>query len=117
MPEISWRPLSWRPLPVILAHPSDETGCGQYRVIKPLSSMMEENIADGLISFRALVPAELERIQPDTIIFQRPLAREFLDYMKNAKAYSNAFKVYEIDDLITNIPIKNYFKSKHPKEK
>ena len=116
MPEISWRPLSWRPLPVILAHPSDDTGCGQYRVIKPLSSMMEENIADGLISFRALVPAELERIQPDTIIFQRPLAREFLDYMKNAKAYSNAFKVYEIDDLITNIPIKNYFKSKHPKD-
>jgi hypothetical protein len=36
--------------------------------------------------------------------------------MSNAKAYSNAFKVYEIDDLITNIPIKNYFKSAHPKD-
>jgi GT2 family glycosyltransferase len=114
--ELSWRPLSWRPSPVVLAHPSDDTGCGQYRVIQPLKAMMQEGIADGAISFRHLVPAELERIQPDTIIFQRPLGREFLDFMKHAKAYSNAFKVYEIDDLITNIPIKNYFKSQHPKD-
>jgi glycosyltransferase involved in cell wall biosynthesis len=116
LPEITWRPMSWHPAPVILAHPSDDTGCGQYRVIKPLSAMMDEGIGDGLISFRALLPSELERIQPDTIIFQRPLSRDFLDYMKHSKTYSNAFKVYEIDDLITNIPIKNYFKSKHPKD-
>jgi glycosyltransferase involved in cell wall biosynthesis len=116
MPEISWRPLSWRPSPVILAHPSDDTGCGQYRVIKPLTAMMQEGIGDGLISFRALVPAELERIKPDTIIFQRPLARDFLDFMKYSKTYSNAFKIYEIDDLITNIPLKNYFRSQHPKD-
>ena len=114
--ELSWRPLSWRPAPVILAHPSDETGCGQYRVIKPLSAMMQEGIGDGVISFRHLVPAELERIQPDTIIFQRPLGREFLDWMKRVKTYSKAFKVYEIDDLINNIPIKNYFKAFHPKD-
>jgi glycosyltransferase involved in cell wall biosynthesis len=114
--ELSWQPLSWRPSPVILAHPSDDTGCGQYRVIKPLTAMMDEGIGHGVISFRYLVPAELERIQPDSIIFQRPLAREFLDFMKHAKAYSNAFKVYEIDDLITNIPLKNYFRSQHPKD-
>lgn len=116
LPEISWRPMSWHPAPIILAHPSDDTGCGQYRVIKPLSAMMDQGIADGLISFRALLPSELERIQPDTILFQRPLSRDFLEYMKHSKTYSNAFKVYEIDDLITNIPIKNYFKSKHPKD-
>jgi glycosyltransferase involved in cell wall biosynthesis len=85
-------------------------------VIKPLTAMMQEGIGDGLISFRALVPAELERLQPDTIIFQRPLARDFLDFMKYSKTYSNAFKVYEIDDLITNIPLKNYFRSQHPKD-
>lgn len=114
--ELSFRPLSWRPQPVFLAHPSDDTGCGQYRVIKPLSAMMQEGIGDGVISFRHLVPAELERIQPDTVIFQRPLAREFLDLMKHAKTYSKAFKVYEIDDLINNIPIKNFFKAAHPKD-
>ena len=114
--ELSLRPLTWRPSPVILAHPSDDTGCGQYRVIQPLNAMIKEGMADGVISFRHLAPAELERIQPDTVIFQRPLAREFLDFMKHTKAYSNAFKVYEIDDLITNIPIKNYFKSQHPKD-
>ena len=113
---LSWRPLTWRPKPVILAHPSDDTGCGQYRVIQPLLAMKQNQLADGVISFRHLAPSELERIQPDTIIFQRPLAREFLDFMKHSKVYSNAFKVYEIDDLITNIPIKNYFKSQHPKD-
>lgn len=114
--ELSWRPLTWRPTPLILAHPSDDTGCGQYRVIQPLLAMKQNQLADGVISFRHLAPSELERIQPDTILFQRPLAREFLDYMKHAKAYSNAFKVYEIDDLITNIPLKNFFKSQHPKD-
>lgn len=114
--ELSWQPLTWRPQPVILAHPSDDTGCGQYRVIQPLRAMMKEGLADGAISFRPLLPSELERIKPNTIIFQRPLALEFLNYMKHSKTYSSAFKVYEIDDLITNIPIKNYFKSKHPKD-
>ena len=114
--ELSWRPLSWRPLPVIFGHPSDETGCGHYRVIQPLTAMMQAGIADTVISFRPLIPSELERIQPDTIIFQRSLAREFLDNMKHSKSYSRAFKVYEIDDLITNIPLKSYFKSKHPKD-
>ena len=114
--ELSWRPLSWRPQPVILAHPSDNTGCGHYRVIQPLSAMMHEAIADGVITFRHLIPSELERIKPDTVIFQRPLAREFLDYMKHSKTYSSAFKVYEIDDLINNIPLKSYYKSEHPKD-
>jgi GT2 family glycosyltransferase len=114
--ELNWRPLTWRPQPVFLAHPSDDTGCGQYRVIKPLSAMQDAGIGDGVISFRHLLPSELERIQPDTVIFQRPLAREFLAFMKHTKSYAKAFKVYEIDDLINNIPIKNYFKSAHPKD-
>lgn len=114
--ELSWQPLTWRPQPVILAHPSDDTGCGHYRVMQPLKAMMNEGLAEGVISFRHLLASELERINPDSIIFQRPLEREFLDYMKHSKTYSSAFKIYELDDLITNIPIKNYFKSKHPKD-
>ena len=114
--EISWRPLSWRPHSVVLAHPSDETGCGQYRVIQPLVAMMQEGTADAVITHRSLIPSELERIQPDTVIFQMPLAREFLNYMEHAKIYSKAFKVYEIDDLITNIPLKSHSKSKYPKD-
>ncbi len=114
--ELSWRPLSWRPQPVFLAHPSDDSGCGQYRVIKPLTKMLQEGIGDGVISFRHLLPAELERIQPDTVIFQRPLNREFLEFMKHTKNYSNAFKVYEIDDLINNIPLKSSAKLGNPKD-
>lgn len=116
MHELTWRPLSWRPQPVFLAHPSDDQGCGQYRVIKPLSAMLHEGIGDGVISFRHLLPAELERIQPDTVIFQRPLNREFLEFMKHTKNYSNAFKVYETDDLINNIPIKSSAKLGNPKD-
>ena len=113
---LTWQPLTWRPEPVIIAHPSDDTGCGQYRVIKPLKAIIENGLADGIVSFRHLLPSELERIKPDSIIFQRPLDREMLDYMKHSKLFSNSFKIYEIDDLITNIPLKNIFKSKHPKD-
>ena len=113
---LTWQPITWRPDPVVLAHPSDDTGCGQYRVIKPLKSMIECGLADGAVSFRHLLPSELERIKPDSIIFQRPLDREMLRYMKHSKLYSNAFKVYEIDDLITNIPLKNHYRSLHPKD-
>ena len=113
---LSWRPLTWRPDPVILAHPSDDTGCGQYRIMKPLQALTKLGLVDSIVSFRHLTPVELERIQPDSIIFQRPLSRDFLDYMNHSKVFSKAFKIYEIDDLITNIPIKNYFKSQHPKD-
>lgn len=112
--DLTWQPLSWRPNPVIVAHPSDETGSGQYRVIKPMAELRDKGIVDGAMVQRYLAPAELERLKPDALIFQRNLSKQFLDYMKSVKGYSSTFKVYEIDDLMQNMPLKSNPKSKSP---
>jgi glycosyltransferase involved in cell wall biosynthesis len=113
--DLTWQPMSWRPNPVIVVHPSDETGSGQYRVIKPMAELRDNGIVDGAMLQRYLAPAELERIKPDALIFQRNLSRQFLDYMKSVKDYSSTFKVYEIDDLMQNMPLKSNPKSTSPK--
>src|SRR5690606_4255863 len=49
--QISWRPLdSWRPLPVVLAHPADTMGCGHYRVMQPFNALREAGMVDGALS-------------------------------------------------------------------
>jgi O-antigen biosynthesis protein len=111
---ITFRPLSWRPDPVILIHPSDNSGCGNYRLIQPLRTLEESGLVDGLCSFRPLLPAELERIKPDTIIFQKPFDDFMLEYMKHSKVHSNAYKIFEIDDLIHRLSIKNPDRKKFP---
>lgn len=114
--EISFRPVTWRPDPVILIHPSDNVGCGQYRLIQPLSAMEAEGLADGVCTFRPLLPVELERIQPDTIIFQKPFENSMLEYMKHSKTHSKAYKIFEIDDLIHRLPMKNPDRKKFPSD-
>ena len=109
--DLTWQPLSWRPNPVIVVHPADETGSGQYRVIQPMSGLRKSGFVDGVISDRQLLPAEIERLQPDSVILQRQTSDSFLEYARRIKAYSNAFKVYEIDDLLHNMPLKSNVKS------
>ena len=115
-PEISFRPVTWRPDPIVLIHPSDSFGCGHYRLIQPLSAMTSKGLVDGICTFRPLLPAELERIQPDTIIFQKPFSNSMLEYMKHSKTHSNAYKIYEIDDLIHRLPMKNPDRKKFPSD-
>ncbi len=115
-PEISFRPITWRPDPVVLIHPSDNFGCGHYRLIQPLKAMETEGLVDGICTFRPLLPVELERIQPDTIIFQKPFQHSVLEYMKHSKSHSNSYKIYEIDDLIHRLPMKNPDRKKFPSD-
>jgi hypothetical protein len=115
-PKFSWRPLDNLSLPKIMTHPCDDSACGQYRILKPLNYLNNFCHINGNFSFRKMLPAELELINPDSIIFQRPLSKDFIDYIKYVKKYTGIFTVYEIDDLITNIPIKNSAKPSHPKD-
>ena len=111
---LTFRPLSWRPDPVVLIHPSDNSGCGNYRLIQPLKTLEDNGLVDGVCAFRPLLPAELERIKPDTIIFQKPFDNFMLEYMKHTKVHSNAYKIFEIDDLIHRLSIKNPDRKKMP---
>lgn len=113
---LTWRPLTWRPLPVVLAHPADPWGCGNYRVIKPFEALRDAGMVDGMLSPGLLQVIDLERFDPDVIILQRQLGDERLDAMRRLKAFSRAFKVYELDDYLPNLPLKNLHREQMPKD-
>jgi len=113
---LTWRPVHWHPEPLVLAHPADHAGCGHYRVIQPLSAMLKTGIADGMLSDGLLSVADLQRYSPDVIVLQRQIGEERLEAMRRIKAFSSAFKVYELDDYLPNLPIKSVHRAQMSKD-
>lgn len=115
--QLSWRPLeSFRPMPVALVHPADLFGCGHYRVIQPFLAMQEAGLVDGAISTDLMHVSDLERYSPDTIILQRQIGDERIAAMQRMQRFSSAFKVYELDDYLPNLPLKSAHRSHMPKD-
>ena len=113
---LTWRPLTWRPLPVVLAHPADPWGCGNYRVIRPLRAMQRDGLVDGMLSEGLLQVVELERYNPDVIVLQRQIGDERLEAMRRIKQFSSAFAVYELDDYLPNLPLKSVHREHMPRD-
>ncbi len=110
-PQLAWRPLqSWHPLPSVLAHHADVYGCGHYRIIQPALAMGEAGLIDVAITANLLLPAALERHAPDAIVLQRQTTPERIEAMRRIKAFSRAFKVYELDDYLPKLPMKNKYR-------
>ncbi len=108
--QLSWRPLSWNPLPVVLPHMADYAGCGYYRMIKPFETMVEHQRVDGKLSAELLSIPALARYKPESVIIQRQFTPEFQEWVKTAKRRTNMFTVFELDDYLPNIPVKNQHK-------
>ncbi|MVV50241.1 glycosyltransferase [Pseudomonas sp. PB120] len=102
--EAGWQPFASRALPHALCYPGDAFGCGHYRVRQPFAAMKAAGLVEGALSDWGLQPVELERLAPDTIIFQRQYTTPQLELIENSKAFSRAFKVYELDDYILDVP-------------
>lgn len=116
-PQLSWLPLrSWRPLPVVLGHFADRQGCGHYRVIQPFNAVRDAGLIDGHISMGLLTPTELARYAPDVIVLQRQIGEEQQEVIRRMKAFSSAFKVFELDDYLPNVPLKSVHRQQVPKD-
>ncbi|GGI20992.1 glycosyltransferase [Oxalicibacterium faecigallinarum] len=116
-PQLAWRPLqAWRPLPVVLAHHADPYGCGHYRIIQPTLAMCNAGLIDGTLSSQILSPTTLERFAPDVLVMQRPTSPERIEALRRMKQFSNAFKVYELDDYLPNLSMKNINKQNIDKD-
>jgi O-antigen biosynthesis protein len=113
---LSWRPLSWKPLPVVLCHPADRTGCGQYRILQPFAAMQEAQKILGAIAFDLYPAFELAKLAPDVMVFQRQLTEQQLECLRLSKLCSPSFKIYELDDYLPNIPIKSVHRAHMPKD-
>jgi GT2 family glycosyltransferase len=97
----------WRPRPRILAHPADRFGCGEYRIIAPMRVLNDAGRVMGWETGKYLTPAELFRMEPESILLQRQVDPTQLALIERYIRHSKAFRIYEIDDLITNIPVQS----------
>jgi len=101
----SWRPLQGR-APSVLACAADQVLAGRTRLILPFKALRESGSIEGVVTAGVLTPVEVERVQPASVILQRPLADAGLLAMRRLRAFSQAFKVYDLDGYLPemNLP-------------
>jgi glycosyltransferase involved in cell wall biosynthesis len=87
--------------------PADFQGCGEYRIIAPCRALYKAGLAQTHINQKLYRPVQLARIKPDAIIVQRPVENIHFDALKDIKRFSKTFRVFEIDDLLHNLPRKS----------
>ncbi|SEI83559.1 glycosyltransferase family 2 protein [Pseudomonas sp. NFR16] len=97
--DLTWRPLPWRPLPLVLVQRLLQWQPSDQRLTAPLNALREQARLDGAVSQRLLDFVELERLRPDTVVFQQPLAEADVNNMRVMKSLSPAFTVLDLDRL------------------
>ena len=112
---LTWDP-EWRPRPRILVHPADREGCGEYRIISPMRALQKAGRAQGWETMRIFEPAEMARFSPESIVLQRQMEWPQIEAMERHKKLLKTFRVFEIDDLITNLPVKSLHKAQIHKD-
>lgn len=102
----TWDP-EFRPRPRTLVHPADREGCGEYRMIAPSRALFRAGVLHTYETMRFMTPPELARIAPESIVFQRQLEPGQIEFIELVKSTSRTLRIFEIDDLITNLPLKS----------
>ncbi|GFZ86309.1 glycosyltransferase family 92 protein [Dyella caseinilytica] len=111
-----WQPFSQPLLPRLFCVAADSHGCGHYRIMQPFSSMKRSGLAEGVIAGAHLSPVAMERFQPTSLVLQRQVTDAQVKLLESYRDFSQAFKVFELDDLIQQIPIKSHFHGLMPKD-
>ena len=103
---LAWSPL-WRPRPRVLAFRADNHAVGNYRIKRPMLNLQRAGRVQGFdtVAWSSLV--EIARIEPDTLIFQRPIDPYRHAQIKLFATHNDAFRIFEIDDLLTDLPHHN----------
>ena len=103
-PALTWDP-EWRPAPRILSIHADTMGCGEYRIIAPMRALTRAGKVMGWDAGGYFRSCEYARMDPESVVFQRQVEWGQIEFMQRIARVSKAFRIYELDDLITNIPI------------
>lgn len=103
----SWNPLCARALPSVLGLPLNDTAVGHYRVSEPFSQLEAAGRVVGRIAFESPSVVQLARMDPDVIILQLRHAEDSVRDIERIKRFSNARRVFEIDDYVLSAPKKN----------
>jgi glycosyltransferase involved in cell wall biosynthesis len=102
-----WSPFSNPQLPKILALPVNASAIGHYRVTQPLFELEAAGRAVGRIHYDLPSIIEVERQSPDVIVLQGRYAEAPINEIVGLKTWSNARRIFELDDYVISVPHKN----------
>lgn len=75
----------------------------------PLAALTAAGIVEGRIENRYLPPDDLQAVAPDVIVWQRQIEEHQIEYMAEMRRrLPRAHFVYEIDDLLSEVPAANF---------
>jgi hypothetical protein len=100
----------------VLAHPGDAYGCGHYRIIKPFEALAEAGMISGEVTWNLFPPVNLAKADGDVLVFQRQTTEHQLKLIEIGSKTINAFRVYELDDYLPNIPLKSAHREHMPRD-
>ena len=112
----AWQPFANPLLPRLFCVAADSHGCGHYRIRQPFASMQRNGMVEGMIAGVHLSPVAMERFQPTSLVLQRQVTDTQIKLLESYRDFSRAFKVFELDDLIQQIPVKSMFHGIMPKD-
>ncbi|MGV8918307.1 MAG: glycosyltransferase [Pseudomonas sp.] len=95
-----WTPFSKSPLPSILVLPINASAVGHYRATQPLIELEAAGRAVGRICYDLPTIIDIERQSPDVMILQGRYSEGPINEIIGLKTYSNARRIYELDDYI-----------------
>lgn len=115
------RPRAWQPferplLPRMFCVAADAHGCGHYRIRQPFLAMRRDGLAEGMLAQLHLTPVAMERFAPASIVLQRQITESQLRHLRNYREFSGAFKVFELDDYLPNMPLKSAHQGGMPRD-
>jgi GT2 family glycosyltransferase len=113
---LSWNPTPWRPLPRVVAHPADLTGCGEYRVLAPTRGLVGALRLSGFASMRFFSATESAKADLDAIIVQRPITARHVAAIEVYRRHSTSYCIAELDDLVTDLPKKSPHRNQIPRD-
>jgi glycosyltransferase involved in cell wall biosynthesis len=102
-----WTPFSKPQLPNVLALPINASAIGHYRVTEPLIALESAGRAVGVVNYSLPNVLEIERQSPDVIVLQGRYSEERVKEIVSIKTYSQARRIFELDDYVIHVPKKN----------
>lgn len=91
-------------------------GCGHYRVIEPFNAALAAGRIDGYLGTDHYNPFDLSLFDADTLLLQRQVTDEQLRHLEQYRKFFSLKLIYELDDLITNIPVRSLHRAQIPKD-
>jgi glycosyltransferase involved in cell wall biosynthesis len=93
---LTWRPLSWRPVPIVLSH-VDEVSPASQRLAAGLEHLSHTLLIEHVSVPDVLTVGEFARLRPDAMILQRPWTKATITDVTALKPHTRALLIYDMD--------------------